>query len=406
MSNKIPCVAALAGVMLSPVAMADWIGDSKASVQTRSFYLNRDWRSGSGPSKAEDWAQGFIFNYASGYTGGVVGLGLDVTGMLGVKLTSDDVQGTSLLPDKGDGVADDYSKVSAALKLKYSRTELKLGGGLMLKSPVLISGDLRLLPQTFNGALLSSSQIEGLTLTAGQFREVVERNGSGRRDIRANNYAAFEGGDFNFAGAEYAFGQQRTQLGGWYAELQDIYQQYNLNASHRLQWQDWSLTGAVSYFDSREDGRQLAGRIDNQLAMFSLTAAHGPHSWRIGYQRNRGDSAFPSIYESNGYMFNVMQILDFSRAEERSWQARYDFDFAAVGIPGLGAFVRYGRGDGFKVAGASAREHERDLDVRYVVQSGPLKNLSLHWRNASLRSDAMRDIDENRLILAYTLQLL
>lgn len=30
-----------------------------------------------------------------------------------------------------------------------------------------------------------------------------------------------------------------------------------------------------------------------------------------------------------------MQINDFANADERSWQARYDFDFAGLGVPGL-----------------------------------------------------------------------
>jgi len=42
-----------------------------------------------------------------------------------------------------------------------------------------------------------------------------------------------------------------------------------------------------------------------------------------------------------------------------------------------------------------------------VVQSGPLKNLNLAWWNASLRSTvrSQRDIDENRLVIGYTLPL-
>ena len=75
---------------------------------------------------------------------------------------------------------------------------------------------------------------------------------------------------------------------------------------------------------------------------------------------------------------------------------------AAFGVPGLTFLARYLRGDGFEVAGSNAQEWERDLDVSYVIQSGPLKNVGMRWRNAMVRSDALGDLDENRLILSYT----
>ena len=40
-----------------------------------------------------------------------------------------------------------------------------------------------------------------------------------------------------------------------------------------------------------------------------------------------------------------------------------------------------------------------------MVQSGALKGLGLAWLNASLRSDVSADIDENRLIVSYSLPL-
>ncbi|MDF5957662.1 OprD family outer membrane porin [Pseudomonas aeruginosa] len=67
---------------------AGFLEDSKASLETRNFYMNRDFRDGPGQSKREEWAQGFILNLQSGYTQGTVGFGLDAMGMLGVKLDS------------------------------------------------------------------------------------------------------------------------------------------------------------------------------------------------------------------------------------------------------------------------------------------------------------------------------
>jgi len=69
--------------------------------------------------------------------------------------------------------------------------------------------------------------------------------------------------------------------------------------------------------------------------------------------------------------------------------------------------TRYNRGNHANPAthAGEGREWERDTDLGYTVQSGPLKNVSMLWRNATLRSNYQRDIDENRLILTYTLPL-
>lgn len=41
-----------------------------------------------------------------------------------------------------------------------------------------------------------------------------------------------------------------------------------------------------------------------------------------------------------------------------------------------------------------------------MIQEGPLKNLGSKWRNATVRSNFGNDLDENRLIVSYTLPLM
>ena len=110
-----------------------------------------------------------------------------------------------------------------------------------------------------------------------------------------------------------------------------------------------------------------------------------------------------------------MQIQKFARAGERTWQARYSYDFAKLGVPGLTAGAVYLRGDNFDtvnkaggVAGSGLSEWERDITVAYVVQEGTLKNLGFMWKNAMWRNDipSSREQDENRLIVSYSIPLL
>lgn len=77
--------ALLLGGGLPTLAHADFIADSKASVEMRNFYFNRDFRQSGARDKAEEWAQGFLLRMESGYTEGTVGFGIDALGMLGVR---------------------------------------------------------------------------------------------------------------------------------------------------------------------------------------------------------------------------------------------------------------------------------------------------------------------------------
>lgn len=56
-------------------------------------------------------------------------------------------------------------------------------------------------------------------------------------------------------------------------------------------------------------------------------------------------------------------------------------------------------------ANEDGKEWERNTDITYVLQDGPMKDISLKWRNATVRNNYANDIDENRLIVSYTLAL-
>ena len=91
--NHTPCVAIGLTLLSQPVLAADggFFEDSKASLSARNYYFSRDFSDIVGAnqqSKAEEWAQGFILDFKSGYTPGTVGFGVDALGLLGIKLDS------------------------------------------------------------------------------------------------------------------------------------------------------------------------------------------------------------------------------------------------------------------------------------------------------------------------------
>lgn len=397
-------IAVALGTSLAGNAQAaGFVDDANANLQLRNFYFNRDFRDPGAQSKAEEWAQGFIFKAESGFTEGFIGFGVDVYAGVGLKLDSaDDRAGTGLLPNSyGNEGPGSYSEATAAGKVRLSKSVLKVGG-LMPKLPIASSGDLRLLPQEFTGASLAVNEIENLDLQGGQLREVNYRNSTNSEDIRATLGGSSD--RFNYLGGNYAFNSDNTKIGIWGAELEDVYEQTLFNLVHAQPVGDWTLGANLAYFDTGDSGSQPLD-IDHQMKSLMLSAATGAHKLWLGYQHSDGDTAFPYLAETDPYVANYVQILDFTRADEKSWQARYDINFATLGVPGLSAFTRYVTGDDFAVGNREGSEWERDVDVSYTLQSGPLKNLSVRWRNAMVRSNATRDIDENRLILNYTFAL-
>lgn len=337
---------------------------------------------------------------------------MDVIGLLGLKLdSSPDRVNTGLLPVQDDGrAADNYSRLEGALKMRYSKTELKVGE-LQPNLPVLVFSDIRLLPPSYQGASISSSEINGLTLQGGHLSSTSLRNEAGDEKMQAmlghvpQRQVSSDG--FNFAGGDYAFNDKRTSVSAWYGQLEDIYNQRFLGLKHSEPLGDWVLGANLGYFDSREDGKKLLGNIDNQAFYSLLSAKRGGHTFYVGYQGMFGDSAFPRVFANISPLGNEVPTYEFAYTDERSWQARYDYDFAALGVPGLTSTLRYIRGNNVDTGkGYEGKDRERDLDIGYVLQSGSLKGLGIRVRNAMARSNYRSDIDENRLILSYTWTLL
>lgn len=394
-------------------ALADgFLEDGKASLGMRNFYMNRDFRDGAGRSKSEEWAQGLLLDYRSGYTAGTWGVGLDVLGKLGVKLdSSPERSGTGLLPVQDDGrAADSYARLDPTAKLRLSRTEMKLGA-LIPKLPTVQPNYGRLFPQVFQGGLLTSSELSGLTVNLGRLDEVSQRNEAGTSDLalfnRNRRFAATARSDhFYLGGVDYRLAAD--WVGSYhYGQLEDVYDQHFVGLKGRTPMGADSLDADLRLAVSRDAGAGRGGRIENRAFSGLLTyRMHNGNAFGVGYQRMDGDSGFPYLDGTDPYLVDFGQYGDFAEAGESSWQLRYDYDFAPLGLPGLSFMARYFSGDDAEpTTGGGSREWERNCDIKYVLQGGPLKGLGLIWRNATYRSEFSRNVDENRVYLSYELAL-
>lgn len=393
-----------------------FIEGATASLNLRNAYFNRNFvnpaypNSAAPQNKAQEWTQNFILDARSGYTPGPIGFGVDVLGLYSQKLDGGKgTGGTQLLPIHDDGrPADNFGRLGVAAKARVSKTVVKAGEWVSTL-PILRSDDGRSLPQTFRGAQVTSQEFGGLTLYGGQFRQNSPRNDASMEDMSMNGKAAFTSDRFNFGGGEYTFNDRRTTVGLWYDELKDIYQQKYFSLSHSQPLGDWTLGANLGFFTGKEDGASLAGDMDNKTAFGLLSAKIGGNTFYVGLQKLTGDTAWMRVNgASGGTLANDSFNSSYDNPQERSWQVRHDFNFVTVGIPGLTMMNRYLSGDNVHSgAFTDGKEWGRESELAYVIQSGALKNLSVKWRNSSIRKNfSTNEFDENRLFVSYPISLL
>ncbi len=449
MNKSTLALAVAVGVLAQQAGAAGFIEDSKATLGLRNFYINTDNRdsgtkAAGAQNKNEEWGQGFDLRFISGYTQGTVGFGIDAIGLLGVRLDSgggtngatSTSYGGTVFPSKSNGEAvDNFSSLGLTAKAKISQTELKLGT-LQPKNPVIVTNDGRLLPQTWQGGQITSGEIKDLTLVAGQIEAVKGRNSSNNENLSVGgaNARVANSNKFYYAGGDYKITKDLTAQ-YYYGNLEDFYKQHFLGLVHNWAIGPGVLKSDFRYFHSSDDGANgntaayfgngnyvgnVSGKgpIDNNLYSGLFLYTVEGHTFGGGYQVSNGSSDFPWLNQGDGssnYTITDMQIQKFGRAGEKTWQARYSYDFAKVGLPGLTAGMVYLRGSDIDTVGSNRRENgngnsewERDLTIGYVIPEGPAKNLGFMWKNATWRNDVpgQRDQDENRLIVSYSIPLL
>ncbi|MCU1732601.1 MULTISPECIES: OprD family porin [unclassified Pseudomonas] len=406
----------VAALTCAPFACADFIDDTKASLELRNFYYNRDFRNeGASQSKRDEWAQGFILNVQSGFTEGTVGFGVDAQGLLGLKLdSSPDRTGSGLLAfDSQRNVEDEYGKFTLTAKARLGKSELRLGGISPLM-PLLWSNNSRLLPQVFRGGSLVSNDVDSLTVSAIRVNAVKQRNSTDFESLTTFGYRAIDADHFDYLAFDYKLLPTLT-LSYHIAELADLYRTHYAGLKLNQPLSTGAVIADVRLFDAGATGDELLGDVDNRTLSSYFAYSLKGHTLGGGYQKAWGDTPFAFVNGTDTYLFGESLVSTFTAPNERVWFARYDYDFAALGLPGLTLTLRYVNGDDVDPAllttrqaaalrqeGQSGKEWERVTDIAYVIQSGPVKGLAVQWRNSTNRSTYADSANENRFIVRYT----
>jgi len=428
------------------VLAAGFVDDSKASVSSRTLYYENDQR-GVGGIDQRQTVTGLRFDLSSGYTQGVVGVGVDVLGLLGVDLgggVSPHNANTvnTVTPVRSDGSpVSDWSRIGANANLKISKTELKTGNALAPNLPVLQSNDSRVLPASYQGAIVTSKDIDNITWTVGNLNREVGRASSNWAGIAAGGRKGSD--SFRFGGADWALNKNLT-LQYYHAELEDYYSQDFFGLLHAVQIEsNQSFKTDLRYFNSRSAGKNgtdpnyayrngynkgNAGEVDNTTWSAAFTYNLGGHALTLGHQRvsDSGGMAFVnngSVVDGRGrlegeggssiYLYTDIMINNFSRAGENSTFGIYSYDFVGLGFPGLKASATYISGRDIRGTGGVSTgryaEWERDMRLDYVLQGGAFKGLGFSLRRANFRTSlpaaTLQDQDQTRFFVSYTYAL-
>lgn len=133
----------------------------------------------------------------------------------------------------------------------------------------------------------------------------------------------------------------------------------------------------------------MLGRIDNNTYSLHFAVGYRQHTVTAVLQKVNGNTPFDYINQGDSiFLDNSQQYSDFNGPNEKSWKLQYDYDFVALGLPGLSASASYSRGKldltrvdpdspgyggWYSADGKNAKHWERDLDLQYVVQGGPAR---------------------------------
>ncbi|WP_415758336.1 OprD family porin [Pseudomonas sp. LT1P18] len=378
-----------------------FVEDSSLKVLLRNAYINRDKKDGNDDQR--EWGQAAIGTYTSGFTPGTVGVGVDAFGLYGLRLdrgSHSGGQGIDFFKEGDSGnPAGDLAKAGGAVKFRVSSTVLTYGDQMPVL-PVLNYDNSRLLPESYTGTLITSREIKGLELNAGRFTAESRKSAEGRDSGGLKS--------INVLGGSYQFTEQ-FKAALYASDVEDVLKKQYVNANYVFPIdKDQSLTldfnGYRTKLDSsyvRENtvpGQSIVTGDDNKIWSLAATFATGAHSFTLAHQRSTGDSNLGYAY--GGYQKDQGRVgdggntiylansywSDFNAEDERSWQLGYGLDFSTFGIPGLSYNFAYVRGDNITTS-TSEGGTEREIfnQFKYVVQSGPAKDLSVKLRSSILR---------------------
>lgn len=410
-------IAGVCSALISPCSNANtFVEDSKVTLTSRNYFLDRDYKKESIYHAARDWAHGFILKAQSGYTEGLIGLGLDIQAFAGFKLDGDTkYAATGLLPvDKANNErANSYGEIGLTGKVKLNNNTLHIGT-LTPQFPVLMASPARLFPQTFRGIHLQSAEFSDFKMHAIYVDRVNHRDSTNYEHLTLGNpnqrfERTAESSGLHMLGGEYKL-KDSIELSTYHAVLHEVYQQNFLGAKTKIPTNIGNFVSDMRLFLSQNEGQARAGHIDNQHLGGIWGLNRNNHTFSVGYMKSFGDTALPVLSGGESPVFLDSISADFSNKDEQVYHLRYDYDFKDTALNGLKFMTRYSKGVDIDLPKLSDKDYEQnalDFDLSYKIPKGKFTGLNFRTRFSRYRNDmpanvTFRSDNELRVNIDYT----
>jgi hypothetical protein len=338
---------------------------SKLNFMLRTFI---DKQAVNGAFTRHAWTENLQVNFESGYTPGPVGLGVDVSPFMAVRVNSSDNPGN--LAHTGEPHDRAWAYLGKyALKAKIGEGTVVKYGLQQTSNPIMESKDNRGLPPTYRGLTLVSALAPGVTLDAGSFDRMVGRGRSHLGPL-SSNFGGVPIARQSYVGGswDYAEGANATLYA---TRARDLWDQTYLAWSTGLGEAASVKWGAnLNLYVTQGQGRRLQGDIDNQAYSIGLTGKHGAFTGLVAFQQVSGDHFHDFTGDTWGNALANAMLVDYGAPHERSLQLRGVVDAGKLGVPGLRVMFWAISGRGANGAVNAAR-HSSPGDPLY----------ELYWKN-------------------------
>mgnify|MGYP003571121676 CR=1 FL=1 len=378
-----------------------FIDGSSLVLKPRSYYLNRD--RDTNPDTA-GWALGGQLAWQSGWWKDSARLSASL--YTSQKLYAPaDKDGTQLFQPGPEAIT---VLGEANLTWRFTgNTGLRVGRQ-RLDLPYLGSHDIRMLPNTFEAAVVGNQSDSQLAWLSGYVDRIKRKNddefitmSEAAGDADANTGTVFAGARYKsddlLAGA--VFQRTRNVLDTLFVKTEGVLAESD----------DVRIKGYLQYTDQGENGNS-AETFDSDLVATKLELSHGNTTWKLAGSRTNGDTGIKKPFGNPANYLSVI-VEDFDRAEEDAWLAGISHDFGRRGPGTLSTFANIVSGDTPETGpNASADQREYDLTVDYRFREGPAERLWLRVRGAWVDQDdrfaGANDFFDFRIILNYDYDLL
>jgi|GEM_PF-3294794 len=369
-------------------------------VHLRSFYQNRDFDAS---SDHEDLAGGGELNVVGSYWASRIKLAL--TGYSSQKLFADDSKTDTGALQSGHQSYSALGEAYGSLTLDNLAIQ---AGRYAVNLPYVNKSDIRMIPQTFQGAHAVYTVSHAWTVGGGVLSDIKARTRTGF-DSMYEKAGLNEDESVYIAGALYEK-DSGTGLGLYTFHAPDFHDGVYVELNERfLLSLDNYIQLSGQYTRQESVGDELGGNFTVDHYGARLTWEKSWYSTSIAFTDYPEEDRILSPWGSIPGYTSIM-INDFDRQQESAWLLGGSVDLARIGASGFSANTKYVVGDTPDCGlNASPDRDEMNLNLKYAPPMTTLAGLILElrfgwaWEAETCADDDDEDITEIRFVTNYSL---